>query len=216
MMIDNYKSLTLRQYDALKEIDLEQEEIDIQVEMIAILSDESVDDILNLPIPEYQKRVRKTAFLMKKPNPVINPPRTVKINGRVYRVMKDAREFTTAQYIDFKNITEDPEKVDKRLPQLMTVFLIPKDAERYNDGYDLQQVMDDAQSLSVEIVFGLSRFFFRQSKASIGNTLTYLDWVVKKMKKREKRTEIVEKMETAQSRLRMLRSLLESGDGLVG
>lgn len=214
-MIDSYSKLTLEKYLALRQIDMVgAEELDIQVEMISILSDESVEDILNLPLTEYQKRVQQTAFLLSEPKIGDKPPRKIKIGGEEYDVVRDIRSFTTGQYIDYQNYISDTERVEENLPLLCTVFILPK-GHKYSDGYDLEAVAEAAKKIPIETVLTLSRFFFRKSQTSIDSTLTCLDWMMKRMERREKDKEKKEKIAEVRKGLLTLRSSVRNGDGLV-
>ncbi len=185
------------------------------MEIIAILADMPEEDILNLSLTEYNKMVAKTAFLTTQQKEMKNPPRTIKVNGREYDVVRSVKEFTTGQYIDYQSYIKDPEKIEENLDKMMTIFLIPK-GKKYSNGYDIEEVLKDAQDISVETVIGLSRFFFQQLQSSISNTLTYLEWMMKRMSKREKNKEQKMKMEKVREELLTLKSLLTDGDGYLG
>ena len=63
-MIDSYKKLTLDKWQELRAIDyMSMEDIDIQVNMIAILNDMDENEVLDLTIPEYKKLAQGTEFL---------------------------------------------------------------------------------------------------------------------------------------------------------
>ena len=212
-MITSYKDLTLDKYLALRNIDVEQEEIDIQSQMLAVLNDCTVDEILDLKLDEYHKLVGQMSFLLNEPNPIKKVPNEITINKNKYEVIKDARSMTAGQFIDYQNYIKDINTTEKNLPLLMTCFLIPK-GKKYGD-YDFVEVAKDMGQLPIEMVLGLAGFFFRKSQKLISNTLTYLDWMVKKMKKRETNKEIVAKMEEATEKLHTLKNLVNGGDGLL-
>ena len=212
-MITSYKDLTLDKYLALRNIDVEQEEIDIQSQMLAVLNDCTVDEILDLKLDEYHKLVGQMNFLLNEPNPIKKVPNEITINKNKYEVIKDARSMTAGQFIDYQNYIKDINSTEKNLPLLMTCFLIPK-GKKYGD-YDFVEVAKDMGQLPIEMVLGLAGFFFRKSQKLISNTLTYLDWMVKRMRKREKNKEIVAKMEEATEKLHTLKNLVNGGDGLL-
>lgn len=212
-MITNYKDLTLDKYLQLRAIDLEQEEIDIQSQMLAVLNDCTVDEILDLKLDEYHKLVGQMSFLMEEPKPIKKVPNEVSIGKNKYEVIKDARSMTAGQFIDYQNYIKDINTTEKNLPLLMTCFLIPK-GKKYGD-YDFVEVADDMRQLPIEMVLGLAGFFFRKSQKLISNTLTYLDWTVKRMSKKEKNKEILTKMEEARQKLHTLKNLVNGGGGLL-
>ena len=62
----------------------------------------------------------------------------------------------------------------------MSVFIIPK-GHKYNDGYDMLQVIDDIKSIPIPIVNSLSFFFSRQFKESMRIFQSYLTKEMKTM-----------------------------------
>ena len=121
--------------------------------------------------------------------------------------------MTAGQFIDYQNYIKDINTTEKNLPLLMTCFCIPK-GKKYGE-YDFVEVSNDMKKLPIEMVLGLAGFFFRKSQRLIDNTLTYLDWMVKRMSKREKNKEIAEKMTEARQKLHILKDLVKDGDGLL-
>lgn len=212
-MINNYKDLTLEKYLALRNIDLMQEEIDIQTQMIAILNDCTVEEVLDLKLDEYHRLVGEMSFLSEEPQPTKSIPREIKIGDNKYTILRSARDMTAGQYIDYQNYIKDINTAEMNLPLLMTCFCIPK-GHKYGD-YDFVDVVNDMKKLPIEMVLGLSRFFFLKSQKLINSTLTYLDWMMKMMKKKEKNQQTREKMMEAMEKLHMLKDLVNDGDGLV-
>ena len=211
-MINNYKDLTLEKYLQLRDIDItELEPLDIQAQMIAILSDMTEDEVLDLSLPEYQRLVGEMLFLNEEPVPIKTIPKELTINGRKYSVLKNAREMTAGQFIDYQSYIKDD--VEKKLPLLLTCFIIPR-GKKYGQ-YDIAEVIDDMRMLPIETVLGLAAFFLRQSQRLISNTLTYLDWSVRRMERKEKKTETREKMKEAREKIRLLQDLVNDGDGLA-
>ena len=211
-MINNYKDLTLEKYLQLRDIDItELEPLDIQAQMIAILSDMTEDEVLDLSLPEYQRLVGEMLFLNEEPVPIKTIPKELTIGGRKYSVLKNAREMTAGQFIDYQSYIKDD--VEKKLPLLLTCFIIPK-GKKYGQ-YDIAEVIDDMRMLPIETVLGLAAFFLRQSQRLISNTLTYLDWSVRRMERKEKKTETREKMKEAREKIRLLQDLVNDGDGLA-
>ena len=212
-MIDNYKDLTLEKYIQLREIDTtELEPIDIQVQMLSILSDLPEDEVLEKSLTDYNLMVAKMDFLTVEPSPIKNIPSTLTIGKNKYKVLKDAREMTAGQFIDYQAYIKDAD--DKKLPLLLTCFIIPQ-GHKYGEGYEIETVMADINKLPIETVLGLAAFFLRQSQKLIDSTLVCLDWTIRRMEKKEKRTEIKEKLTEARKKLRSLRDLVNDGDGLV-
>lgn len=154
-MINNYKDLTIKKFVELRNIDTEGvEEIDVQVQMLSILSDMDEDAILSLPLEEYKKMVRESAFLLKEPQTRGKCPKKVIINGKEYTVLDDVRKMTAGQYIDYQNYLGRGE-TDKNLPYLLSCFIIPK-GEKYGDS----DVIEEMDNLPIETALTIANFFF--------------------------------------------------------
>lgn len=212
-MINNYKDLTLDKYLQLREIDTNCEEIEVQVQMLSILNDCDEDAVLDLPLPEYRKLVSEMSFLMEEPVVGKRPPKELTINGKKYTVLKDAREMTAGQYIDYQNYIGDVTVAEKNLPLLLSCFVIPK-GKKYGS-YDLEEAVADIRCMPIETVLTLAGFFFRQSQNLINNMLTSLDWMTKRMERKEKDKEKKMMMKQAREKVAMLQSLVNDGDGLA-
>lgn len=207
-MIDNYSKLTLEKYIELQQMDwTSMEEIDIQVNMIAILSDMSVDDILDLPLTEYKKMVQKIQFLLKQPNVKPRKVSKVVINEKEYTVLDKVEDMTTGQYIDYQTYLvqgEDP----KMIPYILSCVIVPK-GKKYGE----VDITEDLKQLSVEEALTISNFFMRQSRSLIKGTLLSLEWTMKKKAKKMKDEAMKEKMMEAVKKIHSLRSSLKNGDG---
>lgn len=201
-MIDNYNDLRL---DTWLEIDAvlqgDGEDIDKQVQIIAILSGKSVENILALPLAEYGQMAAKTAFLRAYPDAVTAPARVI-LGDRVDIPTKDFTKISTAQYVDFQTFVKGGAQA---FPQLLGVLLVPEGAKGYNDGYDVAAVVEDIKTLPVTVAVALVGFFFDSLRQSIEASLTSLTALLKKVPRRKK-AELQAKIEEAR--------LLISGAGL--
>ena len=170
-MIDNYEALTLGDYmrvDAVLAKDAE--EIDKQVEIVAILSGMTTDEVLSLPLADYSRMAAQTAFLAKycKPAEIDKDWRL----GDLVPTM-DFTKITTAQYIDFQAFSK---RFPASLPQLLSAFLVPE-GKTYNEGYDVAEVVGRVNALPLPVALGLSAFFLKRFATSIEDSLTSLDSV---------------------------------------
>ena len=112
------------------------------------------EDVLNLPLKDFNEKCKELSFLQKAiPNDL--HVKNIKVNGREYYFDGLLGKITTAQYIDFQNYlkNEDEQKT-------FSVFIIPK-GHSYNDGYDMEQVFNDILDVPVPILFSASFFFIR-------------------------------------------------------
>lgn len=113
------------------------------------------EDVTNLPLKDFNWKVKQLAFLKDEiPNKI--PPKKIEVNGRKYFLDCLLGNVTTAQYVDFTNQSNTGD-----LSKMLSVFVIPE-GHKYNDGYDMLQVMDDINSLPIPIVNSIAFFFGRQ------------------------------------------------------
>ena len=179
-MIDNYNDLTLGTYldiDAVLRSD--RDELDQQVAIVSILSGIPEQDILTMPLTDYEALSAKTNFL-RLPCPPATAPDRVIVGDLVLLPVKDFTKITTAQYIDFQTFSR---ALPQRLCELLSVLLVPNTARGYNEGYNIADVQKAVASLPLPVALGLVGFFFASLSASILASLTSLDGMAKKMPK---------------------------------
>lgn len=207
-MIDNYSKLTLEKYIELQQMDwTSMEEIDIQTNMIAILSDMDIDDILDLSITEYKKMVQKLQFLLTQPNVKPRKVSKVVINEKEYNVLDKVEDMTTGQYIDYQTYLsqgEDP----KMLPYILSCVIIPK-GKKYGE----VDIIEDLKQLSVEEALTISNFFMKRSQSLTKAILLSLEWTMKKKARKMKDETMKTQMMEAVKKIHSLRSSLKDGDG---
>ena len=196
-MIDNYTNLPLGLFldiDAILQSDAE--EIDKQVRIIALLDDTTTEAVLALPLKEYAAKAAAPDFLRHDCPPVSAPSRV--ISGDLVLIpTKDFTNITTAQYVDFQTFSKGG---NQKLPELIAVLLVPE-GHKYNDGYDISQVVRVVRDLPLPEALGLNAFFFGQLVQSIQASLTSLESAAKTLPK-QRRTELEKKAEDLQSLLR--------------
>ena len=113
------------------------------------------EDVTNLPLKDFNEKVKQMVFLKDEiPNKI--PPKKIEVNGRKYFLDCLLGNITTAQYVDFTNQSNTGD-----LSKMLSVFVIPE-GHKYNDGYDMLQVMDDINNLPIPIVNSIAFFFGRQ------------------------------------------------------
>lgn len=135
----------------------------------AVLARIPYDTLLNLPLDETQMMVARTAFLYEKPK-IKKIQKNYNLNGRTYKALLSMEEMTTAQFIDFNGLINN---LDDRLPEILSIFLIPK-GHKYNDGYDKNEVIKDiSEKLMVTEALGLASFFTNAYKRYAMRTLLY-------------------------------------------
>ena len=206
-IIDNYRDLPIGMYLEICEISRreDQEELNKQVSILAILTGRSEEDIYDLPITDYKELVVKSRFLGTTYDGEVSTQKTYILEGWELVPLKDYRQITTAQYIDFQTFAKD---VEKNIVEILSVILVPK-GKKYNQDYDvieLQQVL--RRTLSVADAFTLIAFFFVQYKQSIKDSLIYSMKAAMRLRDPEKKKRILKEIRIQEENLKML------GDGL--
>ena len=124
----------------------------------------------DFPLGELGEKSTELVTLLKSDlNPSKSLPNEITINDRKYSVTKDISRLTTSQFMDYQEYCKDADNVDK----MLSVFLIP-DGHKYNDGYNVTQVMEDMNDVPITIVRGYVNFFHGLLKKSILHFQTYL------------------------------------------
>lgn len=205
-MIDNYNKLTIGKYLELVEIidDDTLEDIDKNVEIIALLEDEEVDVIYDLPLAEFNEKIQKTAFLHTEPKP-LQVSTVYRLADMELEACLNLEKLTTAQFIDYQTYIKENDK----LVELLSVFLIPK-GHKYNKGYDIvdvQKIIRD--NMPITQALGLSTFFLLLYQSLLKATQTSLIKRMKKLMKKEKDTEMKMKYQE------VITNLEESGLGYL-
>lgn len=214
-MIDSYDKLTLGIYRELLAIEKTEDDVSYGIKILSALSDYSEDELMDMPMDEFQSLMAKTSFL--------NTPmqkldwkhlgKTITINGKKYNVIKDAKKMTAGQYIDYKSYMKDADKFIEMLPYILTVFIIPEGC-KYNDGYDIEDLAKELNdNLDLKTALSITDFFQHQSKLSMLTSLRYLKWMTKRMMKKEKNMEVRTEMENAMNQMALLENLIKNGDG---
>lgn len=173
-----WKDITLRQFNELSQVQVDNEEEKV-IEYARIVFG---DEILDLPLSQFAEKIKDLEFLNDEIVEKV-PPKKISINNRDYDVTGLLGSITTAQYIDFNNHLKG-----KELNRMLSVFIVPK-GHKYNDGYDMEEVMEDILDMPITIVNNLSAFFLRQYAKSIKVILRCLTHKLtrgKKMSKEER------------------------------
>ena len=182
----NWNSITIGDYMDLQEIIKREEAVDVEVGIVSLLCGVDEDEIGNLPIPKYQRLRREAQFIATFPEIKNKSPKTIVLNERKYDVISDIRKLTTAQYIDFQTYLK-MENMVQLLPNILTVFIIPKGCTYGDDEYNIDDLAKDIKEyLPVVTAYEMCGFFQKAFFSSINNTIIYLESKMKKMMKRAK------------------------------
>lgn len=203
-MITRYEDLPLGEYMKIDAILRgEGDELEKQVRVIALLSGNTEDEVLALPLDEYASRAAKAAFLAKPYQQSGEVKRTAKefvIGGMTLIPTTDFTKITTAQYVDFQTFAP---VVDDQPAALLSVLMVPK-GKGYNEGYDIGEVQRAIREhLTLADAAAVIAFFLLSSRTSIEASLNSLERLARKTKDR-----------TMQDRLTKIRTLFPgSGAG---
>lgn len=204
-MIDNYNDVTIEKYLEIKAvIDGGYDDDVTNVKLVSILADMTEDEVGNLNLTEYHKLNQKLVFLTEMPVQKIVATK-YKLGGYELETVLNMKDMTVSQYIDYQTFVKD---LDKYLVEMLSIFLIPK-GKKYNEGYDIIEVQKVIrENLSIVDAMSMSGFFLLLYQSLTKATLSSLIRRLKKMKKKMKNQEEIQKMEEA------IANLEQSGVGL--
>lgn len=153
---NSWDSLSWKEYEQLEQILNTDIPADYKtVHVIALLSGLTIEEVERIPVNQFNKILPALEFLKTEPETHYHQFEYT-INGREYDFKGKLQEITTAQYIDYRAYISEE---DKDIVKLMSVFLIPKGHE-YNDGYDMEQVINDINDMCW-LDLRAAAFFFR-------------------------------------------------------
>lgn len=199
-MVDNYDDLTLGKYMEIQAIAKQEglEEIDRQVQILAILSGKYEEEILHLPIGEYRRLVAKASFLSA-PEMNYHPiAKKYQVGGFELCPVRDFRKLEAGQYVDFQTYAPD---LERYLVEFLSVILVPK-GHRYNEGYDVMEVQKAIrEEMSVTDGISLAGFFLNWCRQSILNSLNFSKQEAMKIPDTNRREKILERIRSQEKLL---------------
>ena len=215
-MIDSYDKLTIKKYRELVSIEKGEDEMEYGVDILSVLSDMEQGELMEMPLDKFTNLMAKTKFLSQPIERVDYKKlgKRITVNGNEYRLIKNAKDLTAGQYIDYKAYVSR-ENFLEMLPYILTIFLIPE-GKKYNDGYDITELAKEFdENMGLPIALGISDFFWHQSLLSTKSSILYLKWKMKRMMKKEKNPEMREQLTMALEQVESLQSLLNHSDGFI-
>ena len=209
----SWKEITIKVFDKIKEIKIEndysqEKMLDKNVELLSVLCDCTEEDIINLPLTQFNELLKQTEFLKELPKVNMNDAYT--INGTVYEVHRNLRDMKTSQYIDFQSLSKEKEK---NFANILACFLIPK-GKSYGEGYDVINVAEDIYNYFNIVDARSIMFFFTLQFHTL--TRVMLTYSIKKMKratKKSKSKEMEAKIKELETNLTQVKDLLKNGIG---
>lgn len=192
-MIDDYSKLSIGKYlEILDVLETESDDIDKYASIVAVLDDMEVDAVLDLPLTDFSQRCKDISFLFSQPEKVQLKDR-YRLGKYDLDLIVDLKKITAGQYIDYMSFMKTP---DKYLVEILSVFLVPR-GKKYNQGYDISDVQSAIRTyLTVDQALSMSAFFLTLCRVLIETTLTSLERKIRKMEKKGKPTEDLQKVLT--------------------
>ena len=183
-------------------------DLDKNIEILAIYSDTTVDDILKLRPEEVGAHLADMSNIISSYKPSnAKHPKNIKINDNVYTVNYNIGKLNMAQYIDFQQTIVNKNYLEN-LPALLSIFIIPK-GHKYNDDYDILELRNILEN-NMTLDEALSIVFFLKTKSIslIKLKLLYYKLMLKIMRWTTRDKQTKEMLRIAQNQLSMLESNL--------
>lgn len=203
-IIDNYRKLPIGKYNEIVKLcETEMDEVDRKVKIVGILTGLTDDEVLALPLTDFTECCARAKFIdLPCPETLIpSVSKSYPVGGFNLVPVTDMRKVTTAQYIDFLAFSNDKEH---NIVEMLSCFLVPKGMD-YNEGYDILDVHNAIkEEMSVAEVLAVLAFFFGSWTRSLHSTLSYSERTARRLKDKEKRKMIME-------RIAELRSTISGG-----
>lgn len=211
-----YYDLTIDKYLQIKEILTEHtgDDLEIQAAILAVLNECTEDELLDLPLSEYQKKAADLTFLSEPLEPKARCPKTITIAGEEYEVVRDVKRFTAGEYIDYQNLVKSDDFYSV-IPNVLACFFIPK-GKNYGRDYDILEVAEKIKNnVSIGLAMDVCFFFQMQSIRSINSTLDSLALMTKMQIWKTKDKETKKKLKTALTKIVELRDSFNAGLGSI-
>lgn len=137
--------------------------------IVKIVFEEDLEDI---PLSEMNEKLEAVTELLNTPPARNKIKKSYSINGKKFR-LTDMKNLSMAQFIDATSILK-AEDLDLVMNKLLSVFLIPEDAPKYNQGYDLEEIQEDLWHINVQDSNGIAFFIVALLKKQYQRGLVYL------------------------------------------
>lgn len=181
-MITSYKQLPVGLYLDICAVSQDEslDELAKQVRILALLSGMTEEQVLNMPLADYQKAVVASSFLHREYEPTGRVASSYKVGGYDLRPFQDWTKMTAAQFIDYQ--TYSGKGTESHIVEIVSVVLVPA-GKKYGDGYDVADVQRAVRdNLCVSDVLDIIAFFFSQYAAFLMDSLTSLKRQAERMK----------------------------------
>lgn len=217
-----WRDVTINEYFDLCERMEETEELENQdylraVVKIAFANGMSEDEVWDLSISQFRQLQNEAAWIERFELNENVKFKSVTIDGDVFNVDVNLQNFKVGQYIDFQTFYKQYRTNKRVMGNILACFLIPKGKE-YADGYDIKNVVETInEHLDIMTAEEILFFFLKSFLISTRATVNYLNWIMRRMERREKDKKKMEEIkaiweETKNNILVGLRSLTTWGN----
>ena len=183
-------------------------DLDKNIEILAIYTDTTVDDILKLRPEDVGVHMAEMSNIISSYKPSNSKhPKKIKISDNVYNVNYSLDKLNMAQYIDFQQTIVKKNYLEN-LPTLLSIFIIPK-GHKYNDDYDILELRNILEN-NITLDEALSIVFFLKTRSIslIKLQLLYYKLMLKIMRWTTRDKQTKEMLRMAQNQLSMLENNL--------
>ena len=168
-----WNDISLKQYNELVKVDTTQDPIDYAADVIRIVFD--IDDPLSLSMQEFNKYSEMIKFIGDKV-PDVKLKDVYKVNNKEYVLDGNVFEWSMSQLIDFRKYS-----ATTSLSDIVSCYIIPK-GHKYNDGYEMEEVIKDINCLPITDILKMQNFFVQGAWMSINIMVDYLQSQLKTTK----------------------------------
>lgn len=140
---NSWKKITLGDYERIGKINAREGDSDEQkqIAIISVLNGVDEDEIWNLTPYEVNLLRSQMLFMVKLEASQKGGPKKLKINNEDYTINYNVGKMTYAQFVDFNTYYQQNLKSDEGLAKVLSTLIIPK-GKKYNDGYDVAEVVN--------------------------------------------------------------------------
>lgn len=206
----DYTDINIRQYIWLMDyLDGNGEDpLSIQLSILAYLTGKNESELEEMPLDKYNALAESIEFLTVAPVAREIKGNKIMIKGRKFRLLKNWKDMTAGQYIDYTSLQEGGYK---NLANTIAVFLIPDEAEGYLKGYNVAEVIEFLrENCDVQTAVDIAFFLRGKFSKSIQRTLLYLEATLTTRRLLTKGKEKKKEIKKLERQLRLLRDGIPS------
>lgn len=168
-----WENITLKQYLEIQDAFKIEDEFERLIKLYKIVYNK---DLTKVPLTELDNEAKKLLFL----NEPLPKPKEIKkfsVNGNNYKVSYSLDNFSTGQYIDFIEFAKQQD-----MSRALATIILPADKKNYGEGYDVDDVVEDINNLSVVQMGNLFFSFHKRLKKFISRLRIYFIMMTLKTK----------------------------------